>query len=175
MYAEWKHVRSQKWEKTYRFDSVVKEVSSKPVDTFWNIWEMKPLENSRRTLVWMGVHFTDDDPVSWRLQLAQKTFAITFAIIFIAFSTLHVITFLKLRFINPEEFFFALLQFIMTVQTTTFFITIYLFSSRISTVFQCLTQIYKKFKQNNVFYSKVLLTNLTDLKKFKTLMNAWQY
>lgn len=107
---------------------------------------MKPLEKGRRSLNWMGIYFVDDEPVSGQLKLAQKSTATIFAITFITISSLHVITFLKLQLINPEEFFFVLLQFVMTAHGTSAFITIYSCSSRITTVFQSLTEIFEKCK-----------------------------
>lgn len=107
---------------------------------------MKPLEKGRRSLIWMGIKFADDEPVSRHQNFVQKSSAIVFAITFIAFSTLHVITFSNVRLINPEEFFFVLVQFVFTAHGTSAFIMIYSCSSRISNVFQILTQIYKECK-----------------------------
>lgn len=104
--------------------------------------KMKALEIGRRTFIWLGVHFADEDPVSWQ----QKLFSVVFAIKYIVISALHVITFLKLQRINAEEFFFVLLQLVMMVHSCSAFITIYAYGSRISTVFQSLTQIYEKCK-----------------------------
>lgn len=109
---------------------------------------MKLLESGRITLIWMGVHFADDDDnlISWQHKWARKTFAITYATLFIAFSTMHVIRFLSVQFINMEDFFFVLSLFIMTVQSSSAFTTAYLYRSLVSTVFQSLTQIYEKCK-----------------------------
>lgn len=109
---------------------------------------MKPLENGRQALHWMGIHFADDEPVSGQLKFARRSFAIAYAIIFIVISTLHVITFLQLRFISPEEFFFVLLQFVMTAHGTSAFITVYSCGAHIPIVFQNLTEIYEKCKSN---------------------------
>lgn len=107
---------------------------------------MKPLEKGRRTLIWLGIHFADDDPVSRQLNVAHKLSAIIYAIIFMTFSSLHLITFLQLKPINPEEFFFVLLQLVLSVHGLSAFITVYSYGSHITTVFQSLTEIYEKCK-----------------------------
>lgn len=109
---------------------------------------MKTFENSRRALNWTGVKFFDDEPISWQQNIAQKVFSITFASIFIVIVTLHVIILIKVQFINPEEFFYILLQLIATVHASSAFITICSCGSGISTVFQSLTEFYQKCKQN---------------------------
>lgn len=111
---------------------------------------MKPLASGRRAFVWMGVCFVDDDPVSWQQKLAQKIFSVAFGMIVIATATLHVITLSKLRLNNAEEFFLVLVQLVMAVHGLSAFITIYSHGSRISTVFQTLTQIYEKCKRTDV-------------------------
>lgn len=113
---------------------------------------MKPLEKSRRALNWMGIYFADDHPVSGQQKLVQKLFAIAFAIVFISFASFHVISLIKLRLTNPEQFFFVLLQFMVTVHATSSFITIYCFGSHISTAFQELTEIYEKCEQIKCFF-----------------------
>lgn len=109
---------------------------------------MKLLEKGRRTLNWMGIHFSDDDPVNRKIKLAQNASTIIFVMLFITIATLHVKSFLNLRIINPEEFFFILTQFVMAAHGSSAFITIYSSCNRITTVFQCLTEIYEKCKQN---------------------------
>lgn len=112
--------------------------------------KMKPLRSARRAFYWMSVHFADDSPtVNWQQKYAQKIFSTVFAMILIATATLHVKTLFELRFINAEEFFLVLLQFVMMIHGFSAFITIYLFSSRISIVFQSLTQICEKRKEND--------------------------
>lgn len=108
---------------------------------------MKLLQNGRKTLVWLGVHFADDDPISSKQKLAKKAFAVTFAITFIVVFSFYVISFLNVQLNDVEEFFFTLLEFLISIQCGAAFITIYLHGSRISTVFQGLTQIYEKCKQ----------------------------
>lgn len=105
----------------------------------------KPFESGRRALTWMGVHFADDDPVpvSDQRKFAKKVFAFVYATLFIGTSIFHV-TSLEFQFVNVEEFFFILVQFIMTVQGSTSFIMIYLHGSRLSTLYQSLTSIYEK-------------------------------
>lgn len=109
---------------------------------------MKVLENGRRALNWMGIHFVDDEPVSRRIKLAQNASAFIFAITFITIAMIHVKTFFNLRTINPEEFFFVLLQFVMTAHGCSAFVTVYTKCGLVSMVFQGLTEIYKKCKQN---------------------------
>lgn len=114
---------------------------------FFSKNKMKPLEKGRRALYWIGVHFTDDDvPVSQQQMMTQKSFACTFAIIFIGMVTFHVIAFFKFQFTNAEEFFSLLLQFVLTAHVFSSYITINSCRSRISTVFQLLTNIYEKCK-----------------------------
>lgn len=173
-----------KWRKLRWIDSVVYvAVSSTEVPIsytsiktsqyfFSKTKTMKPLERSRQVLVWMGVQFVDDDPVSLRQKLARKLSTVAFAIVFVAISTLHVTTFLKLRLSNPEEFFFVLLQFAMMGHCCSGFITIYAYGSHISTVLQSLTQIYencKPIKQCDSFAPNNCLS--MDF-FFKTLMIA---
>lgn len=105
---------------------------------------MRPLESGRQILNWLGIQFADDQPVSRQQKLTQKIFAVIFAMAFIAIATLHTVMFVKLRLTNPEEFFFVLLQFAMFIHTWASFITLYSYSTRISTVFQYLTEIYEK-------------------------------
>lgn len=139
---------SSKAETSWQFNSYKRTVFDSYI--WFNILvndEMKPLEEGRRALNWMGIHFADDHPVSGKQRFAQKSFAVAFAIVFIAFATFHVTSIMKLRLINPEKFFFVLLQFMVTVHATASFITIYLFGSHISTSFQELTDIYGKCKQ----------------------------
>lgn len=109
---------------------------------------MKALGNGRRALNWMGIHFVDDEPVSRRIMLAQNTTAFIFAITFITIALTHVKTFFNLRTINPEEFFFVLLQFVMTAHGCSAFVTIYTKCGRVPMVFQELTEIYGKCKQH---------------------------
>lgn len=109
---------------------------------------MKPLEKGRLALNWMGIYFADDGPVNWQRKLAQKIFSIAFALTFITFATLNVMTFRKLQSITSEEFFFVLVQFVMSIHMSSGLIAIYLNGAGISTVFQCLTAIYEKCKQN---------------------------
>lgn len=109
---------------------------------------MKAFEKGRRTLNWMGIHFVDDEPISGHLRLAQNASAAIFAMVFIVIVSLHIKTFVNLRTINPEEFFFVLLQFVMTAHGFSAFITVYSRCSRISVVFQCLTKIYDECEQN---------------------------
>ena len=110
---------------------------------------MKPLEKGRRALIWLGIHFADDEPVSDQLKLTQKAFSIIYAVIFMAFFCVHSMAFLTLRFVNPQEFFLILVQYVMMIHGSTAFITIYSCSSCISKVFQSLTQIYEKCKPND--------------------------
>lgn len=108
---------------------------------------MKPLEKGRNALIWMGIHFADDEPVSQQLKLARKSSAAAFAFIFIVIATMHVIMFIEVRLINnPEEFFIVLLQLVTSIYESAGFITIYVYGSRISIVFQSLAQIYEKCK-----------------------------
>lgn len=110
---------------------------------------MKPLEKSRQSLKWMGIHFAEDEDgiVIGQRKFAQKTFSNAFAITFIVIAIVHVISIIKLQFTNPERFFFVLQQFMITVHASTAFITIYFFGPRISTVFENLSEIYEKCKQ----------------------------
>lgn len=108
---------------------------------------MRPLEKGRRALNWMGIYFVDDEPVRWQLKFEQKIFSIVFALTFITFATLNVMAFRKLPSITPEEFFFVLVQFLMSLHVSSGIITIYLNGSGISTVFQQLTKIYEKCKR----------------------------
>lgn len=112
---------------------------------------MKPLEKGRRALNWMGIYFADDEPVSWRLKIVQKLFSIAFALTFITFATLNAMAFRKLQSITPEEFFFVLVQFVMSLHVSSGLITFYLNGSGISTMFQRLTEIYEKCKQIEQF------------------------
>lgn len=121
---------------------VVKEAFSKQVNI--QSKEMKPLQSGRTAFVWMGVHFVDNDPIKWQQKLVHKLFSTTFEIVLIVSATLHVISLLNVKLSSPEEFFFVLLQFVMMVHGFSAFITIYSRSSRISTVFQSLTEIYEK-------------------------------
>lgn len=105
---------------------------------------MKPLEKGRRVLNWMGIHFSDDEAVIWQLKWAQNASAVIYAILFITIFSLYAITFLELQTINPEEFFFVLLQFVMAAHGSSAFITIYLRGAYISSVFKSLTEIYEK-------------------------------
>lgn len=115
---------------------------------------MKPLERGRRTLIWMGIQFADDEPIKGRYKLAQIVTSTIYAIVFIAFSSLHLIAFLQLDPINPEEFFFVLLQLVLSVHGFSAFITVYSYGSYITAVFQCLTEIYEKCKQIEHFSTK---------------------
>lgn len=119
-----------------------------------NLEEMKLLQCGRSTLVWLGVQFADDGPINWQLKLARKAFAIAYAIIYVGFSAVHVQSFVSVRFSNVEEFFFILSQFTMTIQSSSAFITVYVFNSRLTRVFQSLTQIHKKCKRNDKFYRR---------------------
>lgn len=107
---------------------------------------MKPLEKGRRALNWMGVHFADDEPVSGQLKLSQKLYSIAFTVVFIAIGALHVTTFWKVQLINTAEFFFVLLQLLMSLHACSTLFTIYSCGSGISTVFRCLTEMYEKCK-----------------------------
>lgn len=122
---------------------------------------MKLLKSGRRVLIWVGVQFADSESVSWQRMVAHHLFALAFAIIFIAISTLYVITFLKLHLVNPEEFFFILLQFVVTIHAFTSFITIYACASHISTVFRLLTEIYEKCKPVWLFLFERKIKNFT--------------
>lgn len=145
----------------HRIDLVVKEGCAKLTDfhiftlEFYGkinwAFEMKPLEKGRRTLLWMGIHFADDEPVNDQTKLAQNSVAIIYAMIFIAFCSAHLITFLQLEPINPEEFFFVLLQLVLTVHGFSAFITIYAYGPYITTLFQNLTEIYEKCKRTKVY------------------------
>lgn len=115
---------------------------------------MKPLERGRRTLIWMGIQFADDEPLKGRFKLTQIVTSTSYAILFIAFSSLHLVAFLQLETVNPEEFFFVLLQLILSVHGLSAFITVYSYGSYITTVFQCLTEIYEKCKQFEHFSIK---------------------
>lgn len=108
---------------------------------------MRPLGSGRQILNWLGVQFADDQPVSREQKLAQKIFAVIFAMAFITIATLNIVMFVKLRLTNPEEFFFVLMQFAMFIHAWASFITLYSYSARISAVFQYLTEIYEKCKQ----------------------------
>ena len=109
---------------------------------------MKPLASGRKVLIWLGVHFVDDKPVSWQQKLAQKSCSVAVAIIFIIITIFQVRTFMRVQFINKEEFFYVLLYVVFLIQSGSSFITIYLYGSNIETVFQSLTQIYEKCKRN---------------------------
>lgn len=108
---------------------------------------MKPLQEGRRALIWLGVQFADDDVVSYRKRLARKAYAFIIGGAFIGVSSVHMAAFLRLRDVNVEEFFFILLQFVMTAHGSSSFIMIYLQGSHISTVIQSLTNIYEKCEQ----------------------------
>lgn len=121
---------------------------------------MKPLEIGRRSLNWLGIHFVDDNPVGQKLKLAQKASAVIYAALFISICSLHVITFFSVDTINPEEFFFVLLQFVITAHGSSAFITVYFYGSRISIVFQSLAEIYKECKRNeSVLNRKTTISN----------------
>lgn len=140
---------------------------------------MKPLKRGRQAFIWLGINIADDEPTSWRQKLAQKTFTISFIMLFITAAIFHLRTFLKLQLTDPEELFFVLIQVMMAIQTSFNFVLIYSCASRISTVFQYLTEIYEKCKQNHrlnfkteTFGDERFFLNLNGFFSFKILMNV---
>ena len=98
---------------------------------------MEPLASGRNVLFWMGVHFVGGNTLGWKQKWAQKVFAAALGSTFVAIATLHIITFLRVGFNNVTDFFYVLLQFVMTIQISSSFITICLFRKSVSSWLNC--------------------------------------
>lgn len=109
---------------------------------------MKPLEKGRRVLTWIGINFLDEDaPTTNEEKCARKISPVFFKSICIGIFVVHVITFMKVRFTDAEEYFYTLMQFVFVIHGSSSFITL-VSCSRISIMFQGLTEIYEKCKHS---------------------------
>lgn len=105
---------------------------------------MKPLEKGRRVLAWIGIKFADEiPPVTSHERFARNVFPFIFKWVCFGIFVVHVTTLLKVRFDDPEEYFFVLMQFVFVIHGSSSFFTL-IACSRISNMFQDLTEIYEK-------------------------------
>lgn len=141
---------------------------------------MKPLEKGRRVLAWIGINFVDEvAPVTSHQKFARKVFPFMFQSVCIAMFVVHVITLLKVRFIDTEENFYMLMQFVFVIHGSSSFITL-ISCSRISIMFQGLTEIYEKCKYiwvyRDFFYSveKQKFQNSIDFSRSRWTLDTTQ-
>lgn len=108
---------------------------------------MKPLEKGRRVLAWIGINFVDENaPKTIEEKCARKISPVIFRSVCIGIFIIHVITLLKVKFSDTEEYFYTLMQFVFIIHGSSSFITL-ISCSRISIMFQGLTEIYEKCKK----------------------------
>lgn len=116
---------------------------------------MKPLEKGRRVLSWIGIKFKDEEaPVTCEQRFFRVTCPFIFRTVCIAIFVVHVITLLSVRFSDTEEYFYVLMQFVFTIHASSSFITL-ISCSRISIMFEGLTEIYEKCKHIGFTVTKV--------------------
>lgn len=114
---------------------------------------MKPIENGRRVLAWIGINFVDDDaPVTSQEKFVRKASPFIFKSVCTVIFVVHVITLLKVRFTDAEEYFYTLMQFVFVIHGSSSFITL-VSCSRISIMIQGLTEIYEKCKYTDTHIS----------------------
>lgn len=112
---------------------------------------MKPLEKGRQVLTWIGINFVDEvAPTTSGGKCARKISPVLFRSVCIAIFVVHVITLMKVRFTDAEEYFYTLIQFVFIIHGSSSFFTL-VACSRISLMFQGLTEIYEKCKPREYF------------------------